>query len=146
MGLKRRNGGVSLDLRKKNERKIGELTWLESCAKGIASHGDWLSWHTCVWRASGAEACENQEGESFAFLRILMLKIQEEEDSLGRQAGRQAEKEREIDPNDETPSSLFLFIFIFVFSRTFSSSFSHFLSDALSLSLYLVFCRSHRPR
>lgn len=126
--LKRRNGGRREEdfgrSVRKNERNIGGLTWLESCAKGIASHGDWLSWHTCVWRASGAEACENQEGESFAFLRILMLK----------KIARQAEKEGEIDPKDERASS-FSFLFFFVFSRTFSWSFSHFLLS-LSLSLF----------
>jgi hypothetical protein len=59
---------------KENERKVREKTWLESWAKGITSQGDWLSWHTCACRAvSGAEACENQRGESFAFLRILIF-------------------------------------------------------------------------
>ena len=136
----RQRGFWQICERKWKKVKENNTWWV----KGSTSHGDWLSWHTCACRDSGAEACENQRGESFAFLRILIFfslfsfffPIQ----------NKSSKKDRDIDPKERWGAYLYLvalslsrrFIFIF-FVWCLRKRVKRFLRGREMALLFLVF-------
>ena len=136
----RQRGFWQICERKWKKVKENNTWWV----KGSTSHGDWFSWHTCACRDSGAEACENQRGESFAFLRILIFfslflfffPIQ----------NKSSKKDRDIDPKERWGAYLYLvalslswrFIFIF-FVWCLRKRVKRFLRGREMAPLFLVF-------